>query len=85
MFARETDTNASTAREGGGYASLPLVPSAPPLAPWSAPPAPTAFTSTPPTSDAMPSWWRFGVRYVLAATLLVMAAKAALLFGVVRL
>lgn len=62
----------------------PLVSSAPMLAPWSAPPAPTGFTSTPPARHDLPSWWPRAVRGALSATLVIMVAKAALLLGLLR-
>ncbi len=62
-----------------------LVSSAPLLAPWSAPPAPTGFSSAPPPARGLPLWWSRAVRGGVALTLALMAAKAALLAGLLPL
>lgn len=62
-----------------------LVPSAPLLAPWSAPPAPTGFTSSPPAARGMPSWWSRAVRGGMVLTLALMGVKVAMLAGLLRL
>lgn len=61
-----------------------LVSSAPLLALWSAPPAPTGFTSSPPAARGLPGWWSKAVRGGLALTLALMGVKVALLAGLLH-
>jgi hypothetical protein len=60
---------------------LPLVSSAPPLAPWSAPPAPTGFSTAPLPVRGMPPWWDLAWRALLALTLLLIVAGAVVILS----
>ncbi len=62
----------------------PFVSTASPLAPWSAPPAPTGFTSRPPSARGLPSWWHAALLGAVALTLAIMALRAALFLGWIR-